>query len=75
MPATSARVIGTRNDGGVITTEIPVYEWDSTTTANTTYMRYENTTAVQFLQRVTTKNEKAFDTWANRVTASYIPID
>ena len=62
--------------GAVITTDTPVYEWDKTTTPGTTYLRYENTTKAQYIERITsTKTEKTIDTWANRVTATYSPIN
>lgn len=35
-----------------ITTETPPYEWDQTTTPDTTYIRYENTDKKQYIERV-----------------------
>ena len=56
--------------GGAITTDTPVYEWDTETTADTTYLRYENTTEEQYIERATTKLEACVDEWANRATTS-----
>jgi len=55
--------------GGSITTDTPVYQWDDTTTASTTYIRYENTTSAQYLERVkNNKLEATIGLWANRAS-------
>jgi len=68
------RILGTRTNGSSINTDSPAYEIDTTTTANTTYLRYEDTTAIQLLRRITesttTKDEVTFDTWVNRASAT-----
>lgn len=62
--------------GGVITTDTPPYEFDSTTTAGTTYVRYELSTAVQYIEKITASTKtKTQDLWANRATATYVPIN
>jgi len=71
-----SEVIGTRTDGSTITTDTPAYEIDSTTTANVTYIRYENTTSSQLIQRVdesgaTTKIQWTHAAWTGRVAATY----
>ena len=73
---------GTMNSGAVITNEVPTAEWDDLTTANMIYMRYEivdNDTA-QYLERIdqsgaTKLRQRTRDTWNNRVTAIYSPIN
>lgn len=63
--------------GPIVVRETPVYEWDTTTTPSTEYQRYEDTTVVQYLKRITaTKNEACYDTWANRAsTTKWRPIN
>ena len=56
--------------GGAITTDTPIYEWDTETTPDTTYLRYENTTLPQYMERVTTRLEACVDEWGNRTTTS-----
>ena len=70
-----AYIKGTMNNGAVIDTDTPAVEWDEDSTPATTYLRYETTTDSQYIERSTTKLEKAFDTWANRTTATYAPIN
>ena len=70
------RILGTMTTGAVITSDSVPYETNETTTADTTYIRWENTTASQLIQRVqesggTTKIQFATATWANRATATY----
>jgi hypothetical protein len=67
---------GTLTGGADITTDTPVYEWDTTTTPNTTYIRYESGTAIQYIEKVTgTTFSKTYALWANRATATYTPIN
>ena len=73
-----SEVIGTMTNGGVITTDSIPYE--SEVSGSYTYQRYESTTDEQMLMRVfddgtTIKSERALDTWANRATATYTPIN
>lgn len=69
------RTIGTMTTGAVITTESVPYQTDEAD-ANTTYIRWENTLAVQLVQRVSVSGNVttiafARTTWANRATATY----
>lgn len=74
---------GTMNSGAVITTDTPVAEWDDSTTASVTYIRYEivDNDTKQYLERIdertttSRKLERTKATWNNRVTASYVPIN
>jgi len=75
-------VKGTMNSGACISNETPAAEWDDTTTANVIYMRYEviDNDTVQYYERIdqsgaTSLRETTRDTWNNRVTATYIPIN
>jgi len=75
-----AQVLGPLTTGGTITTDTPSYEVDETTTANVTYIRWENPAATvkQLIQRVdesgaTTKIQFATDLWSARATATYTP--
>ena len=75
-----AQVLGAMSTGATITTDTPQYEVDDTTTANMTYIRWENPSATtkQLIERVdesgaTTKIQFAWDLWSNRVTATYTP--
>ena len=52
-----------------ITIETPVYEWDQTTTADTTYIRYEKTNKKQYLERVLHlegRYEMCYALWTDR---------
>jgi hypothetical protein len=62
---------------GNITTCTPVYEYDTTTTAGTTYFRYENTTASQFITRLQSgKYERTYGLWSGRAAlATWQPIN
>jgi hypothetical protein len=72
-----AQVLGTMSTGAVITTDTPIYQADDTTTANMTYIRWENVSVPQLIQRVneTSGTIIQFTTalWANRATATYTP--
>lgn len=73
-----AQVLGNMTTGAAITTDTPSYEVDETTTANVTYIRWENTTASQLVERVdesgaTTKIQFSWTPWTNRVAATYLP--
>ena len=66
------RVIGTKTTGAVIMDDSTPYEVDTTTTAGTTYMRYENTALAQYNKRWNgTKNESTIALWSNRASATY----
>lgn len=74
-----ARILGPMTTGASIDTDTPIYQSDDTTTANMTYIRWENPAAgvKQLIERVNettgTIVQFAWDTWANRVGATYTP--
>lgn len=72
-------VYGTMSNGVPITDQTPSYQLDEADT-NTTYLRYEDTTASQFIRKILkastiTTNLKAIGTWANRTTLTYVDIN
>ena len=74
------QVLGTMNSGGVITTDTPPVEWDESTVTGKTFMRFETTDEKQFIKLVdetgaTSLNLYTIDTWANRASATYKPLN
>ena len=72
-----AKVLGPMTTGAVVDTDTPIYQSDDTTTANMTYIRWENTTAKQLIERINettgTIVQFTWDNWTSRVTATYTP--
>lgn len=63
-----------------IADKMPVYEIDTNTNSDITYIRYKSGDDFVFIAKynesgLTTIHEKAYDTWANRETATYIPYN